>query len=60
MAKRWIGDAVVTIEYAGEKDGRSQYKGTIKAGDHTWRFADLGSPMGGFRTRACNRRQGAC
>jgi hypothetical protein len=50
MAKRWIGDAVVTIEYAGEKDGRSQYKGTIKAGDHTWRFADLGSPMGGFRT----------
>lgn len=50
MARRYIGDAVITIEYDGEQDGRSQYKGTVRAGKHTWKFDNLGSPMGGFRT----------
>jgi hypothetical protein len=51
MAKRYIGDAIVTVEYAGESpDGRSQYRGTIRAGGHTWPFSDLGSPVGGFPT----------
>ncbi len=49
MATRYIGDAVVRIEYVGEEDGRSMYKGTVRAGKKTWRFSDLGSPVGGFR-----------
>ena len=48
MAKRYIGDAVITIEYVGETpDGRGNYKGTVRAGKHTWRFDELHSGVGG-------------
>jgi hypothetical protein len=48
MAKRYIGDAVITIEYVGETpDGRGNYKGTVRVGKHTWRFDELHSGVGG-------------
>jgi hypothetical protein len=48
MAKRYIGDAVITIEYVGEtQDGRGNYKGTVRVGKHTWRFDELHSGVGG-------------
>jgi hypothetical protein len=50
MAKRYIGDAVVTIEYTGQSaDGRSEYAGTVRAGGHEWTFDHLGSGVGGPR-----------
>ena len=45
MAKRYIGDAVVTIEYHDDGD----YRGTIAAGGTTWRFDGLHAPKIGFR-----------
>jgi hypothetical protein len=48
MAKRYIGDAVITITYVGETpDGRSNYKGTVSVGKHTWKFDELHSGVGG-------------
>jgi hypothetical protein len=48
MAKRYIGDAVITIEYIDETpDGRGNYKGTVRVGKHTWRFDELHSGVGG-------------
>jgi hypothetical protein len=48
MAKRYIGNAVITIEYVGETpDGRGNYAGTVRVGKHTWRFDELHSGVGG-------------
>jgi len=44
MAKRYIGDAIITIEYV---DG-NEYRGTIRVSGHTWRFSDLHAPPAGF------------
>jgi hypothetical protein len=44
-AKRYIGDAVVTVSYHDDGD----YRGTVKAGGQTWRFRDLQAPKMGFR-----------
>jgi len=44
MAKRYIGDAIITIEYV---DG-NEYRGTIRVSGHTWRFSDLHAPTAGF------------
>src|ERR1700678_2363160 len=44
MAKRYIGDAVITIEYHDSGD----YRGTVRAGNHAWRFDDLHAPAMGF------------
>ncbi len=44
MAKRYIGDAVIEITYSDHGD----YRGTIRAGGHTWRFSDLHVPAAGF------------
>lgn len=44
MAKRYIGDAVITIKYRD----RGDYAGTVSAGGHTWRFEDLHAPAGGL------------
>lgn len=44
MAKRYIGDAVVTITYRD----RGDYAGSIRAGGYTWRFEDLHAPSAGF------------
>ena len=45
MAKRYIGDAVVTITYHDS----GNYRGTIQVGKHTWKFDDLHAPAMGFR-----------
>ncbi len=42
MAKRRIGDAIVRIVYHDAGD----YRGTVSAGEHVWRFADLCAPCG--------------
>jgi hypothetical protein len=49
MAKRYIGDAVVTIHYVGEYAGRDEYRGTVSAGKYRWRFDQLYAPAAGFR-----------
>lgn len=41
MAKRYIGDAVIRIEYHDAGD----YRGTVSAGGHVWRFANLHAPL---------------
>jgi hypothetical protein len=43
MAKRYIGDAVVTIQYHDAGD----YRGTISAGGYHWRFDSLRAPAVG-------------
>lgn len=40
MATRYIGEAVIRIAYHDSGD----YRGTISAGGHVWRFADLYAP----------------
>ncbi len=45
MAKRYIGDAVITIHY---DDRHQDYRGSIAAGGKTWRFTDLHGPRAGF------------
>lgn len=45
MAKRYIGDAVVTIAYHDSGD----YRGSVKVGRHTWAFRDLHAPPAGHR-----------
>jgi hypothetical protein len=45
MAKRYIGDAVITINY---DDRHQDYRGSISAGGKTWRFTDLHEPRAGF------------
>jgi hypothetical protein len=45
MAKRYIGDAVVTITYHDAGD----YRGTVRVGNHSWAFDDLHAPAGGIR-----------
>jgi len=44
MAKRYIGDAVITIAYRDQGD----YAGTIRAGGYTWRFDNLWPSQSGF------------
>lgn len=44
MAKRYIGDAVITITYRD----RGDYAGTVCAGRKCWRFEDLHAPRSGF------------
>lgn len=44
MAKRYIGDAVITISYRDQGD----YAGTITVGKLTWRFDGLHAPRSGF------------
>jgi len=44
MARRYIGDAIVTIAYHDDGD----YRGTIKAGKHTWKFDGLHAPRAGL------------
>jgi hypothetical protein len=43
MAKRYIGDAIVTIAYHDSGD----YRGTIRAYKHTWKFDGLRAPAMG-------------
>ena len=43
MAKRYIGDAVVTITFHDSGD----YRGTVSANGKTWRFSDLHAPAVG-------------
>lgn len=48
MATRYIGDAVVRIAYHDSGD----YRGTVSAGGHAWRFSDLHAPkVGGAANR---------
>jgi hypothetical protein len=48
MAKRYIGDAVITIENVGRTDdNRANYAGTVRVGKYTWKFDDLASGVGG-------------
>jgi hypothetical protein len=48
MAKRYIGDAVITIENVGRTDdNRAKYEGTVRVGKYTWKFDDLASGVGG-------------
>ena len=51
MAKRYIGDAVITITYhdTAEDPRAADYRGTIQAGGHTWKFDGLHAPASGFR-----------
>jgi hypothetical protein len=43
MAKRYIGDAIVTIAY---DDVTDSYVGSVKASDHArWKFRDLKAPV---------------
>lgn len=44
MAKRYIGDAVITITYRD----RGDYAGTVCAGRKCWRFDELRGPAIGF------------
>lgn len=44
MAKRYIGEAVVRIQYHDAGD----YRGTVSANGHVWRFAELRAPACGF------------
>lgn len=44
MAKRYIGDATVTIKY----DDAGDYRGTVSAHGHHWRFSNLHPPRAGF------------
>jgi len=44
MARRYIGNAVVTITYHDAGD----YRGTISAGGHHWRFDELRAPAAGL------------
>jgi hypothetical protein len=45
--RRYIGDAVVEIEYVGQSgDNRSTYKGVVSVGAHQWPFDELGSGVG--------------
>lgn len=44
MAKRYIGDAVITITYRD----RGDYAGTVCAGRKCWRFNELRGPAIGF------------
>ena len=48
MAKRYIGDAVIEIEYTGYVWGDDTYSGSISAGGHVWRFTKLNAPRAGF------------
>jgi hypothetical protein len=51
MARRYIGDAVITIMYhdAGSKSGRREdYRGSVRAGGYTWKFDELHAPAMGF------------
>jgi len=49
MAKRYIGDAVVTIKYVGtDRDGRDEYVGTIRVENYAWKFSSLYAPAVGF------------
>jgi hypothetical protein len=41
MARRYIGDAVITITYHDAGD----YRGTIRANGKAWRFRDLRAPV---------------
>lgn len=45
MAKRYIGDAVITLVFDERASTSSQnmYKGTISAGGKRWRFSGLGA-----------------
>jgi hypothetical protein len=45
-ARRYIGDAAVTIEYVGGPE--DEYEGSIRAGEHTWQFDSLFAPRAGF------------
>ena len=45
MAKRYIGDAVVTIEYGDD----GAYHGNVRFGQYVWKFGDLHAPRMGFR-----------
>ena len=44
MARRYIGDAVVTITYHDAGD----YRGTVRAGGYSWKFDELNAPAAGF------------
>jgi hypothetical protein len=48
VARRWIGDALITIKYHDEGD----YRGTIVVKNHSgvwvWKFRDLHAPQCGF------------
>lgn len=45
MPKRYIGDAVIDIRY---DDRHQDYRGTITAGRHKWKFDGLHEPRMGF------------
>ncbi len=52
--KRYIGEAVVTIEYYVPNDhkafdGRWYYRGEVRVGEAVWKFGELGSGVGGIR-----------
>lgn len=49
MARRYVGDAVVTIKYVGTApDGREEYAGTVWANGAYWKFDKLFAPRSGF------------
>lgn len=48
MAKRYIGDAVIDIEYTGYIWGDDMYAGSITADGHVWKFSNLNAPRAGF------------
>lgn len=49
MAKRYIGDAVVTIKYHDATSTRQDdYRGTVSAGGYSWRFDGLRAAPAGF------------
>ena len=44
LATRYIGDLQIAIEYYDTPGARWKYRGTVSAGEHRWKFSDLGSP----------------
>lgn len=48
MARRYIGDAVVTVQVDDSSISmgpRVSYKGSVRAGGYTWKFSDLSLPI---------------
>ncbi len=56
MAKRYIGDATITLAFDERASTSSQnkYRGTVRAGGKTWKFSDLGASPHDSRTLAAD------
>ena len=49
MTIRYSGDSKIALTFVKvTSDGRSEYRGYIKVGEHTWRFENLATGVGGY------------